>query len=1407
MSNKISTVFEVSWEVCNKVGGIYTVISSKAKSLMEKYDKVIMIGPDLAKEDEGNKEFIEDKTLFEAWRMQAAKNGLKIRVGHWNIHSRPIVVLVDFTSLFKDKDKIFAHFWEKYKLDSLRGEWDYIEPVMFGYAAAQVIESFYKYNLLQYESVIAHFHEWMTGSGILYLKEYQPEIGTVFTTHATILGRTIAGNHLPLYSKLAEYNPQALANKFNITAKYSLERLSAEHADSFTTVSSITAKECKYLLKKEPDIVTPNGFEDSMVPIQNEFNIKKQLSRNKLKEVSEAVLGYEIGENPFYILNSGRYEFKNKGIDVFIKSLSDLNKENPDREIIAIIAVPAGTKGVNHVVKQRLSGQQTNDTTSFFCTHELFYPDGDPVLSLLKQLGMKNSKEDKVKIIFVPVYLNGNDGIFDIKYYDFLLGFHFTAFPSYYEPWGYTPMESLAFHVPTVTTSLAGFGAWIKDKLDSENKGAFVIERTDDNDEEVIKELTDIIGDFSTLPADKFMMSCIRAFDLSKLALWKNLISKYIEAYDFAVGKADIRKENIDEYIDYEYEGIKFEDLDSKQPNWKKIFIKPDLPENISFLEELSKNLWWTWNKKAESLFKYINIDLWEEVEHNPVTLLEKLDIRKLKKLSKDEMFLKNLQEVEKEFRTYMSVKKPKDTIAYFSMEFGLHDTLKIFSGGLGILAGDYMKEASDSNYNMVGVGLLYRFGYFKQKITLLGDQISTLTPQRFTHLPILPVKTQSGDRLKVKISLPGRILYSQAWEVRVGRNILYLLDTDIEENSYEDRKLTAQLYGGGLEMRLLQEILLGICGIRLLDELGINPNMVHINEGHAAFTGIERMKNYIEKENLSYCVAREIVRSSSLFTTHTPVPAGHDEFPEEMIRAFLPNFNEKLHLTWNQFMSLGRINPVDKSSKFSMSILAANLSQEMNGVSKIHGAVSEKMFDRLYPGYFAQESHITYVTNGVHLPFWVGTKWSKLYKEFLDEKYYEKQLDKDMWSRIYEVKNKDIWNLRTYYRKKMVDYLKDRLKEEMISRNESPRVIFKMLEGLRDDVLTIGFARRFATYKRALLIFKNIDRLNEIVNDKNKPVQIIFAGKAHPNDKAGQDLIKKVIEISKSPEFIGKVFFVENYDITLAKYLVQGVDVWLNNPTRPLEASGTSGEKAIMNGVLNLSVLDGWWAEGYVEGAGWALKEERTYENQEFQDALDALTIYNLLEDEIQPAFYDRDKDNIPDVWVDMIKKNIAEIVPNFTMKRMIEDYDNKFYKPQIKRTKEISNDNYKIANEIVDWKNKILEKWDDITILGAEYPDSNIRPLILGEKLNVKLKLDLDGLDPEDIGVEILLGRKKPDGTEELLYVFNLKLNKLDGSIAVYHREIPATMSGVYDFTFRVYPKNKLLPHRMDFPKVKWI
>ena len=1406
-SKTTATVFEISWEVCNKVGGIHTVISTKAKELMKQYPNLIMIGPDLPNDNGGNDEFIEDKNLLREWHAVAGKQGLKFRIGRWKIPGNPIAILVDFTALFQKKDQIFYQFWERYNLDSLRGEWDYIEPVMFGYAAGQIIESYYKFNLLYHDDVLAQFHEWMTGSGILYLKNRVPGIGTVFTTHATILGRTIAGNNLPLYDELEHFNPEALANQFNITAKFSLERISAEQADVFTTVSSITARECKYLLKKEPDLVTPNGFEDSFVPKAKLYQEKRDLAKKTLKKVSEAVLGYPLNNEPLYVLTSGRYEFKNKGLDVYIKALNKLRSAHPDRDIVAYISVPAGIKGINQIVADRLDGKPVSNPYPCLTTHELYSVENDPVIGLMQELDIKNSIDDRIKIIFTPVYLNGKDGIINLPYYDWLMGFDLTVFASYYEPWGYTPMESLAFHIPTITTSLAGYGAWITPKLKPDSKGAFVIERNDKNDAAVIDRIAEIINNFTKFTEKDIKTASVEAQDLSKLTLWKALVRYYLEAYQKCLEVILPRKQEIGTYYNPTYQGLKFEDIESDKPLWKKVFVKPKLPEEIAFLDELSKNLWWTWQKDAEALFREMNSELWEKVGHNPVRLLEELNMRQLIRLKSNAEFIQRLQAVEKSFRAYMAVPKPEEQIAYFSMEFGLHDTVKIFSGGLGILAGDYMKEASDSNYNMIGIGLLYRYGYFTQKITLLGDQVSGLVPQRFTHLPITPVYNEKNERVFIHISLPGRTLQAQVWQLNVGRNTLYLLDTDIPENIAADQKITAQLYGGGLEMRLLQEILLGIGGIRLLKALKLDPDLVHINEGHAAMTGLERLRLLMEEKGLSFDEAKEVVRASALFTTHTPVPAGHDVFSEDLMRAILPKYHEKLHLSWQEFMALGRVNPEDKTAKFSMSILAVKLSQEVNGVSKIHGNVSRKMFSRLYPGYYPQELHIDYVTNGVHLPFWIGSKWCELFKNQLDRHYKQRQLDRDMWRKIYETDDQDIWNIRTFYRQKLVAYLKERIKAEMIQRGESPRIIFNSLEGLRDDVLTIGFARRFATYKRALLIFNNIDRLKEILSQKDTPVQIIFAGKAHPKDKAGQDFIKRIIEISKSKDFIGKIFFVENYDIQLAKYMVQGVDVWLNNPTRPLEASGTSGEKAVMNGVLNFSVLDGWWAEGYVKGAGWALKEERTYDNQAFQDALDALTIYNILEDEIVPAFYQRNTKNIPVQWVEMIKKNIAEILPDYTMKRMIEDYNRKFYTPQIKRVKILSTNHYQEAKAIVQWKKKVLERWDDITIINAEFPDANIRPLVMGEKFKVSLTLDIKDINPEHIGVEILLGRKKEDNTEELLYKFSLKLFAVKDNIATYQKEIPITSAGVYDFTFRVYPKNELLPHRMDFPLFKWI
>ncbi|RUA27983.1 MAG: alpha-glucan family phosphorylase [Bacteroidetes bacterium] len=1403
--NKTDIIFEVSWEVCNKVGGINTVIATKAKSLINKEgDNLILIGPDLLKEEGDNQVFIEDESLLSNWHSQASSEGLKFRIGRWNIAGNPIAILVDFTPYFSRKDGIFKDLWEKYGLDSLQGEWDYIEPTMFGYAAAEIIKSYHDFFLSTTDKVVAQFHEWMTGSGILYLKDKAPHIATTFTTHATILGRTIAGNKLPLYGNLDTYHPQALAKRFNIIAKYSLESISAREADSFTTVSDITANECKYLLQKEPDIVTPNGFEDSFVPKGDEYGKKRDIARAKLNDVVEAALGYKLN-NPYFVINSGRYEFKNKGIDVFIKALKKLNDEASDdsRDIVAVIAVPAHHSNPNNVLMDRLNGNENNEAPQHL-THYLFDEQYDPSMNLIKELQLNNAKEDKVKVIFAPVYLDGRDGVFNLEYYDLLIGFDLSVFPSYYEPWGYTPMESLAFSIPTITTTLAGFGIWIKEKVQDGNNGAVVIERDDQND--IHPEIANGIKKYFDLGVKEHAKANKDAFELSRLALWKNLVGQYHKAYNLALENADERIEKLDSEF-FHKPGTKFQQIQSESPKWKKLLIKSHLSEKLQPLMDLASNLWWTWNFEAAALFKSVDPDLWIEVEHNPVALIEALEIEDMEQLENNEEFMAKLSYVHSKFVNYMNTPKENhDKIAYFSMEFGLHDTIKIFSGGLGILAGDYIKEASDNNMDLTAVGLLYRYGYFRQKITLFGDQLATFSPQKFSHLPLVPVRDENGEWVSINISLPGRVLYARAWVIHVGRVKLYLLDTDIESNNPADRKITHQLYGGDQNNRFLQELLLGVGGIRLLDAIKQNASMYHCNEGHAAMIGLERLRKFINDENLSFNEAKEVVRASTLFTTHTPVPAGHDRFDEDMIRTYLPHYADRLHLSWNDFMGLGRVNTNDLGEKFSMSVLAAKLSQGMNGVSRIHGRVSREMFADMFPGYYPNELYIDYVTNGVHLPTWASKKWAKLYQSF-DKGFFEHQEEQDKWNQIYDVDDEKIWDLRKGQRKKLIDYLKVRLENEMTARQETPRLMLKTLRNLRDDVLTIGFARRFATYKRAHLLFNNLERLDLLINNKERPIQFIFAGKAHPADKAGQDLIKRIVEISKMPQFVGKIIFVENYDISLAKRLISGVDVWLNNPTRPLEASGTSGEKAIMNGVLNLSVLDGWWAEGYTPGAGWALTEERTYTDQDIQNVLDASMLYQIMEDDIAPLFYDNNENDLPVKWIQYVKKNIADIAPRFTMKRMIDDYIRKYYAPQIERSKLLLNDNYKKTRELVQWKEQILNQWSNIEVLEVKYPDSSIRPLNLGEIFEAHISLRLNGIDPKYIGVEIVSGDKEDEEVKKITNVFDLQLDKMVDDVAIYKCDIQIKKSGVVNFAFRVFPKHELLPHRQDFPLLKWI
>jgi alpha-glucan phosphorylase-like protein len=718
-----------------------------------------------------------------------------------------------------------------------------------------------------------------------------------------------------------------------------------------------------------------------------------------------------------------------------------------------------------------------------------------------------------------------------------------------------------------------------------------------------------------------------------------------------------------------------------------------------------------------------------------------------------------------------------------------LHDTLKIFSGGLGMLAGDYLKQASDSNKNMIGIGLLYRNGYFTQQITKEGYQISAQYPQKFTHLPLQAEKDENGLWRKITLAFPGRNIYAKIWRCDVGRVPLYLLDTDIEENNQEDRAISNQLYGGDWENRLKQEILLGIGGVRLVEELNLPVVLYHNNEGHSAFSSLERMRTYIQKHSYSFKQAQELVRSSTLFTTHTPVPAGHDTFSEELLRTYLGHFAEQLNLNWNEFFALGKEGN-NKDSKFSMSVLAINFSQYVNGVSKIHARVSRDMFSYLYKGYFPRELHINHVTNGVHHSTWASKAWLELYKEG--------------WEKIYNVEDSLVWNTHLNEKKTLIEFVKNRLQQDFTKRAENPKLYFQTTAELSEEKFIVGFARRFATYKRANLLFTNLERLKQIVDCG---VVFIFAGKAHPQDGAGQGLIKRIIEISKMPEFIGKIIFLENYDMYMAKHLIRGVDLWLNMPTRPLEASGTSGEKAVMNGVVNFSVLDGWWAEGYNAKAGWALSEEQTYESHEYQNTLDSEMIYNIFENEIIPCYNYKDQNGIRVKWVERIKHTIALIAPHFTMKRQLDDYYEKFYNEMFKRFSQLNAQNAHLAKEYAEWKNKITHLWNAIELLDVTIPDIANTNIELSDIFTAKVSLYLGDISPEHICVEMIIADKENNQINDYTLIAPFEQVCVNNKRADYEIKIKTSRAGVHNFAFRIYPKHPLMQHRMELPLIKWI
>ena len=851
---------------------------------------------------------------------------------------------------------------------------------------------------------------------------------------------------------------------------------------------------------------------------------------------------------------------------------------------------------------------------------------------------------------------------------------------------------------------------------------------------------------------------------------------------------------------------------------FNRITVNPQLPKRIEKLGEISNNLWWSWNTEFLRLFQKIDMDLWEQCSKNPVKFLKQVSQERLEKASKDITFLKEYDKVAENFQDYMSSKNTwfsnkypgnkKDLIAYFSAEYGLDQTIPIYSGGLGILSGDHLKSASDLGIPLVGVGLLYKNGYFNQKINGYGQQETEYNNIDLYDLPINPVKDDKGDDLTIYVKFPKRRLYLKVWQVNVGRVKLYLLDSDIPKNNGEDRDVTLRLYGGDQEMRIRQEIVLGMAGVSLLTKyLGLKPTIYHMNEGHSAFLTVEIIKDIIKEKQVSFDMAKDIASSKTVFTTHTPVPAGNDIFPTALVEKYFKDFWPRLGISREEFLKLGMKPGPDLDKGFNMGILALKIAGKKNGVSKLHGAVSRELFSEVWPNISADESPIGYVTNGIHTCTWLAPKLKELYNKYLIP-YWQDNMHHDyVWEKIKNIPDDKLWSAHVERKRKLINLVKENTTERLRRSGYSYEEINEIVSKLNPDALTIGFARRFATYKRATLIFKDIERMTQIMNNSGKPIQLIFAGKAHPADKEGQDLIKYIHEVSMMPQFKGKIFLLENYNIAMSRYLVSGVDVWLNNPRRPMEASGTSGQKASVNGVINFSVLDGWWAEGYTQNNGWTIGTNAEYDSYEAQDMADSQSMYHTLEEKIIPTYYDRDRNGISKRWIEIMKNSIITTGGKYSTARMLVDYTNQLYIPLCNLTKKYYENIDNVA-EYNAWKKDLMESWKDIKITQENNNLDNIT-LDAGNNIEVGCEVELPNIDVNNVTVETYYGKILDNGVVENVKIIPMQLQESDEENKRYYftTKIELTTGGNYGYTFRVMPKHEMLLEPANLNLVKWI
>ncbi len=1390
MPDRSFQLFEISWEVCNKVGGIHTVLSSKAVTAVERFgDDYITIGPQLLGGTGAHPPFDEEPG-FEEFIQSCRQIGVPVRIGRWRIPGRPRCILVGFSGLYEQKNGILAGLWERHRVDSIAGDWDYVEPVLFSIAAAKVIERWWEEFLAPFHRrAVVQAHEWMTGASLLYLQERIPSIGTVFTTHATMLGRALASLGITPDPNAADKGlggktVEELARVHGVQAKHSLEGVCARKADVFTTVSSITAAEAELLHSRKVDQLLPNGIDLAVVDELAAGD--RNVTRAELAKVAKAMLGEDVSDASFFAL-AGRYEFHNKGIELLLDALAQM-KGNKGRRIVAFLLVPSGNSGVRGELMERLAGSSST-TPIGLCTHNLFDEEHDPVHVHCKRIGLDNRLGSRIKVVQIPIYLRPDDGLFRREYEAVLAAMDLGAYPSYYEPWGYTPQEALAVGVPTITTDLAGFGRWANSAGLGPADGITVLKRERVPYKDVTIATVDAIEGFLDAKFDVEQRR-VRCRAAAGRTAWKDLFANYSAAYQTAMAAVQLRSTT--GVVQFRLPRRALPTPGSgTSPRLSPFEASATLPQSLRGLERLARNFWWVWNGGVRGLFEELAPGF-QKCGENPIAFLQSVGLEALDTKAKDPDYLRRLQAVLKRFDAYMATAQnplpisdvadgpaisPQHPVAYFSAEFGVHHSLPIYSGGLGILAGDHLKSASDLGVPLVAVGLFYQFGYMSQQLSSDGQQVAADKENRAAKLAVEIVRSSDGRPLEVSLPMPGRELFVRAWRAMVGRVTLYLLDTNLAQNRPEDRDITRNLYGGDVETRIQQEIVLGRGGVRVLRALGIRPAVYHMNEGHAAFLTLERTSRLVRGEGLPFDAAREYVASTTLFTTHTPVPAGHDRFAEDMVRRYFGDAEEWVGLPWDRFFALGQAS--GGSTEFNMTYLAMNFAGFVNGVSKLHGLASQKLLHAFWPGLLESEVPVAAITNGVHLATWTQPGIVKLLRGD------DETVRPADFAQAARIPPADLWRVRQGTKAMMLDSVRSSLTRCFHARGDSPVVLSGMLAGLDDKALYLGFARRFAPYKRAHLLFSEPERLQRLLTNPERPVRIVVSGKAHPRDKFGQDIMKSIVQIARSPDFLGKVIFVEDYDISVARTLVQGVDVWVNTPTRMEEASGTSGMKAAANGVLNLSIADGWWPEAADGGNGWTIGGSQVYGSHDLQNQADATALYRLLEEEVIPTYFARDAAGVPAAWIHMMKHCLETVPTLFNTDRMVSDYLHQAYRPLAQHYFAQQAEKKAPARERAKEFLRMRAGFEKLKIASATTVEMG--DFKVGQHLDVHLEVDLGTLLATDVVVELVLTRGEGSVTETIVVPLQHRGAKV-GTVHAFDGGYRVELAGHYQHGMRV-------------------